>query len=163
MSFAVGVAILVTAAPTSVTLLAGLPLAVLGAAIRTWSSGYIRKHRELAVSGPYAYTRNPLYVGNFLIGLGFMIMVNRPAILAVFLVLFAAVYAALIREEERALTEKFGDAYRDYLKRVPRFFPRPRGAPASGEFQWGLVFKHQEHYAWLGMATGLGWLLWRLG
>lgn len=162
LSSAVAVAILIMAIPTPVTLLAGLPLVLLGGGVRTWSSGYIRKNRELAVSGPYNYTRNPLYFGNFLIGFGFVIMVNRPVLLAVFLVVFGLVYRALIREEEAALALRFGDAYTDYLRRVPRFFPRPGGPSVSGGFEWRLVIRHHEYQAWLGMAGCIGWLLWKL-
>ena len=162
LSTAIAVAFLFLAEPTPATLLAGLPLVILGGGIRTWSSGYIRKNKELAVTGPYAYTRNPLYLGNFLIGLGFVIMLNRPVLVAVFLVVFGLVYRALIREEEAVLSGKFGGAYEDYLKKVPRFFPRAGGTSESGDFSWGLVIRHQEYYAWLGMAGGLGWLLWKL-
>jgi protein-S-isoprenylcysteine O-methyltransferase Ste14 len=162
LSTAIAVAFLLMANPIPVSLLAGLPLVIAGGALRTWSSGIIRKNRELAVSGPYAFTRNPLYVGNFLIGLGFVIMVNRPVLVAVFGILFALIYSALIREEEAVLAERFGDAYRDYLKRVPRFFPRLAGESASGEFDWRLVIRHHEYYAWLGMIGGLGWILWKM-
>ena len=162
LSFVIGIGILLLATPTRISMLAGLPFAVLGGALRTWSSGYIRKNRELAISGPYAYTRNPLYVGNFLIGLGFSLMVNRPLLLIIFIVAFFLVYRSLILEEESSLTQRFGEAYLKYKEGVPRFLPRIGGWISPGLFEWRLVIRHHEYYAWLGALTGIGWLLWKM-
>jgi protein-S-isoprenylcysteine O-methyltransferase Ste14 len=162
LSFAVAIVILILASPTAVSVLAGLPLVLSGEFLRTWSSGFIKKNRELATGGPYAYTRNPLYLGNFLIGLGFAIMVRRPLLLLVFAVLFFLVYRALIFEEEDNLERRFGETFIEYKRDVPRFFPRIKRPVNTGRFDWGLVMKHHEYYAWLGHVTGIVWLLWKI-
>lgn len=162
LSFVVSVGIMLVAKPTFLSFLAGLPIALVGISLRTWSSGYIRKNKELAIAGPFAFTRNPLYLGNLMIGLGFTVMVNRLWLVGFFLLFFGIVYRALILEEETALKAKFGESYLDYLIKVPRFFPKRSGSLVQGEFKWELVMKHQEYYAWLGTLLGMAWMLWRL-
>ncbi|MCP4649027.1 MAG: isoprenylcysteine carboxylmethyltransferase family protein [PVC group bacterium] len=95
----------------------------LGLIIRFWAAGFIRKKRELAVAGPYALVRNPLYLGNFLVGFGFSCFVNNIFIILAYCVLFAIFYIGTIREEEILLTELFGQQYLDYKKSVPSIFP----------------------------------------
>lgn len=176
LSFLIGVGILLLAKPSSRSIIGGFPFVVLGEALRIWSSGHIKKNQELATDGPYAYTRNPLYLGSFLIGFGFSVMVNRPLLLLLFLSAFFMVYRAVIVEEEAALTRLFGEVYLSYARMVPRFFPRlpdlpdrqaggqarwPGGSKIGG-FDWRLVIKHREYYAWFGAVLGLGWLLWKV-
>jgi protein-S-isoprenylcysteine O-methyltransferase Ste14 len=160
--FLVGGMMLILAGPTPASVLTGLPFTALGLALRTWSSGLIRKNRELATDGPYAYTRNPLYLGSLLIGLGFALMTNRIVLLVLFLGVFAAVYRAAIREEEAVLGQRFGEAYRRYERTVPRFFPRWPGSRSKGDFDWRLVIQHREYYAWAGAVLGLAWLVWKI-
>src|SRR3990167_3853358 len=102
----------------------GAPVILTGEAIRIWSHGYLRKAKQLATNGPYAFVRNPLYLGNFLIGLGFCLIIWHPAIALIFTLGFFPVYWVTVRGEEQRLAYKFGDAYADYLRQVPRFFPR---------------------------------------
>src|SRR5215510_479581 len=77
LGFMTAAIFLLLARPTPVSLLVGASVSVLGLSLRAWASGHIRKNDELAVSGPYAYTRNPLYLGSFLLGIGFTIAANR--------------------------------------------------------------------------------------
>lgn len=150
------------ARPTLPLLLTGLALAVGGAALRAWAAGVIRKGQVLAVSGPYAYTRNPLYLGSFLIGLGLAVASGRAALVAVFLPLFAIVYGRTMREERRTLEEKFGDEYRAYAGSVPAFLPRLRPhRPAAAEtggavprFELERYLGHREHHTALGILLG---------
>ncbi|MBI5096501.1 MAG: isoprenylcysteine carboxylmethyltransferase family protein [Nitrospirae bacterium] len=122
--------------------------------IRTWASGFIKKDKELAQEGPYALTRNPLYLGNFLIGLGFSIMACIPILLTLFLLAFSLIYIFTIRNEEKSLSAKFGDTYSAYKSRVPVFFPLriiPDQRDFSLNFDWQLIWKHREHHTWLGI------------
>ena len=160
LSGLIGVLLIYLSRPTAVSLLAGLPLVLLGEAIRTWSSGYIRKNKELATDGPYAHTRNPLYLGSFGIGLGFAVMGNRVGVLSIFLAAFGLVYWAVIRSEEGYLAQVFGSRFEHYVKTVPRFLPRWTRSPyGAGGFDWALVWKHREYQAWAGIAGGVAVLL----
>lgn len=150
------------ARPTLPLLLTGLTLALGGAALRAWAAGVIRKDRVLAVSGPYAHTRNPLYLGSFLIGLGLAVAGGRAAFVAAFLVLFAAVYGPTMRREHHALETQFGDAYRAYARRVPPFLPRlrpyrPAGVQVGGtgqRFELERYLSHREYHTALGLLLG---------
>lgn len=123
------------------------PFIVLGEAIRIWSHGYLRKSRELATSGPYAYVRNPLYVGNFLIGFGFCLVIFHPVVLSVFVAGFFLVYWVTVKGEEERLALKFKEAYEHYTNQVPRFIPRLRPYQGRQEkaFQLHRVWGHGEY------------------
>lgn len=133
--------------------LASVPLMLLGGALRVWSHGYLRKARELATSGPYAYVRNPLYMGNFLIGLGFCVVVWHPLIIFFFVVGFFAVYWVTIKGEEQRLRFKFKGRYENYIGNVPRFIPRftPHSSSANARFALHRVFGHGEPITILGI------------
>ena len=156
-----GGALLALAAPTPRSLALGLPLVLLGEALRTWSSGYIRKDHALATDGPYSLTRNPLYLGNFILGLGFCVMAHRWSVVFVFLLVFALIYDATIEDEERKLLKRFGDAFIAYCREVPRFFPRLsgwRGAP----FRWALVRQHREFRTWAAVAGAVAVVIFKM-
>ena len=103
----------------------GAVLMALGELIRLWSLGFVeKKGQKLAVNGPYAFTRNPLYVGNFFLGLGIVVMAANWIIALLFLIGFFFVYLGTIRSEEKDLEERFGPPYQEYCKNVPRLFPR---------------------------------------
>lgn len=104
----------------------GLALALLGVLMRIWSLGYLLKKAELATAGPYGRTRNPLYVGTWLIGCGLALNTAWPfnlGLLALFNVLFYFIYRAQIGIEEEMLQSIYGEPYAEYCRRVPRFFP----------------------------------------
>lgn len=101
----------------------GAILMLVGLGIRFWASGYIIKSQVLATSGPYAYTRNPLYVGNFLLGLGISVTSGNIWIIIYYAVTFTLLYLGTIRDEQEFLEKKFGDAFRDYVSNVPVFLP----------------------------------------
>ena len=138
---------LALAHPSPRSILVGLPLVVLGEVVRTWSSGYIHKDHRLATDGPYSLTRNPLYLGNFMLGFGFSLMANRWSVLLAFIVVFGLIYDATIEDEERKLFQRFGDAFATYCREVPRFFPRVTGW-RSAPFRWTLVRQHREFKTW---------------
>lgn len=130
---------LYVARPSASVLAAGVTLALLGAAVRAWAAGAIHKNRVLTTHGPYAFTRNPLYLGSGLIGLGFAIASGRPAFLLGFGAFFAVIYGRAMVQEERRLERNFGEEFRAYASAVPRFFPRlPRWSDVTGETSPGM-------------------------
>jgi len=139
------------ARPTWRSLGIGAVLIVPGLLIRALASGHVRKNEALATSGPYAYTRNPLYLGSLLIGVGFAIAARSWWIGVVLLVMFFAIYLPVIRSEEAFLREKFPE-FEEYAKRVPRMLPRvtPASSDADGGFSMELYLKHREWNALLG-------------
>ncbi len=112
------------ARPTVTLMLIGLAIALAGVVVRGWAAGSIRKNRVLTTHGPYAFTRNPLYFGSFLIGVGFGVASGEPLILALFLAFFAIIYGRTMRKEELRLSELFGEEFDRYSGAVPRFMPR---------------------------------------
>jgi protein-S-isoprenylcysteine O-methyltransferase Ste14 len=153
-------AFLAFARPTPAAIGAGAVLFALGAALRTWAAGHIRKREALAVTGPYAHTRNPLYFGSFLMACGALVMGRNGWLAAAFLLIAVPVYYVVIRKEEVFLAGIFGEAFAAYTREVPRFFPRLRVPPQpGGAFDWGLVHRHREWRAWAGGALLIALLL----
>ncbi|HEX6939040.1 MAG TPA: isoprenylcysteine carboxylmethyltransferase family protein [Longimicrobiales bacterium] len=149
---------LITARPSVPLLKVGLVLAVAGGLLRAWASGTIRKNNVLTTGGPYAHTRNPLYLGTFLVGLGVTIAGGSWPFVVLFLAFFAIVYGRTMRAEERRLEELFGDRFREYAARVPLFIPRLRPytpmEPHATEFLLRRYFLHREYEFALGVALG---------
>lgn len=123
--------ILAWSAPTARSLLTGGLIVLAGETIRLWAAGHIRSHRvyevqaeRLVTSGPYAHVRNPLYLGNFLIGLGFSAAANWWPAYVMFAVVYACIYAVVIPLEEQYLKERFGGEYEAYAAGVGRIWPR---------------------------------------
>lgn len=110
------------ARPRPVTLLAGVTISVFGLLLRAWAAGHIRKNSELATSGPYAYSRNPLYLGNFLLGLGFTIGSGWWPLGLLFGALFLGIYLPVMRVESETLAQLFGESYQRYTRGVPLFY-----------------------------------------
>jgi len=132
----------------------GIVLLAIGELIRFWALGFVeKKGQKLAMSGPYAFVRNPLYVGNFFLGLGVALIVWNWIILVIFLVGFFGIYTGTIRGEEKHLREMFGKPYEDYCKNVPSFLPRltPYTAPQKESFLWSRIIKHHEYITVLGI------------
>jgi protein-S-isoprenylcysteine O-methyltransferase Ste14 len=148
------------AQPRPLSLAIGGAISVLGLAIRAWASGHIRKNDALATSGPYAYSRNPLYLGSFLLGLGFTIGSGWWPLGIAFAALFLGIYFPVMRVESSTLAEIFGAAYGRYASEVPLFFPRL--APFRGEadqptkFDKGLYMRYREYRAALGLLAAWG-------
>jgi protein-S-isoprenylcysteine O-methyltransferase Ste14 len=150
------------ARPTWSSLALGAALVVPGLLIRALASGHVRKNEALATSGPYAYTRNPLYLGSLLMGVGFAIAARSWWVGIVLVVMFFAIYVPVIRDEEAFLREKFPE-FEEYARLVPRLIPRlvrrsKSGDEASAGFSGDLYLKHREYNALLGalaMMAGL--------
>jgi len=163
--FVLAALFLLLARPTRTSVFWGFWLALLGEAFRTWSSGTLVKNEELTVEGPYSLVRNPLYLGNFLIGLGVGIMGGRAWLTVLFVLLFAPVYRSLVLKEEKRLLARYGELFASYCRAVPRFFPgtstaRFVPAPYDAGRMWRI---HREWKAWLGVYAVTLYLLVRAG
>jgi protein-S-isoprenylcysteine O-methyltransferase Ste14 len=139
------------ARPSAASLLWSLPLVVLGILLRAYASGYVKKNAELTVTGPYAYTRNPLYLGSMLMAFGFAAASRSVSITLPLALLFAVIYAPTIYGEEQYLRSAF-PAFASYAQRVPRLFPRltPARMGGDGSFSAALYCRHREYNALLG-------------
>ena len=139
------------ARPTWTYLLIGAAIASIGVAIRAAAAGHVKKNRELTRSGPYAYTRNPLYLGSMIIALGFGIASRNPWVAVVIVVLFLAIYLPVIRSEEEFLRSEFPE-FDEYCTKVPRLIPTVRAAGVTGKvaFSKELYLRHREYNAIIG-------------
>jgi len=140
------------ARPTWRFLALGAVLVAPGLLIRALASGHVRKNEMLATSGPYTYTRNPLYLGSLLIGIGFAVAARSWWVGAVLVVMFFAIYLPVIRGEEEFLRKRFSE-FDEYARRVPRMLPRiipVRSTEDGGKFSMDLYLKHREWNALLG-------------
>lgn len=156
------------ARPTPLLLALGGGVSVLGLALRAWAAGVIHKERALSTNGPYAFTRNPLYLGSLLLGLGVVTAGGRWVFAPLLLGFFAVVYGATARKEMRILGERFGEAYAEYARSVPAFFPRltpyrPRATSGEagenslvggGSFTFERYWQNREFEALLGALAG---------
>ncbi len=152
------------ARPTALTLAMSLVLVAPGLWLRGYASGYVKKNTELTCTGPYAYTRNPLYLGSMMIAFGFAAASGRWPLLIALAVLFLAIYLPTIRSEEQFLRSAFPD-FDDYAARVPRLLPRltaERTSAATGAFSMDLYLHHREYNALIGAAVIYAALLARL-
>src|SRR6185295_20170436 len=119
-----GAAFIFFARPTPRMLLIGASVSVLGLVLRAWAAGHIRKNAQLATSGPYAFTRNPLYFGSFMLGLGFTIASGKWLLAVLFAGLFIGIYLPVMRVEATTMAQLFGVDFENYRRSVPLFFPR---------------------------------------
>ena len=141
------------ARPTFVSMAWSLLLVLPGLWLRGYAAGYVKKNAELTMTGPYAHTRNPLYVGSMLIAFGFAAASKSIVIILLLAVLFAIIYIPVIRSEEEFLRSKFA-GFDAYAAHVPRLLPRLRPARVAdsepGQFSLPLYRKHREYNALMG-------------
>lgn len=151
------------ATPTWRSIAYGTIVAALGLIVRAAAAGYLRKDRELAVSGPYALTRNPLYLGSAILAAGFVVASHSWIAGLLVSLYFGIFYYAVMRNEEDDLRMRFGPDFDAYSSRVPLFFPNPfaRGksqspansaanAEANGGFSWAQYRRNREYRALFG-------------
>jgi protein-S-isoprenylcysteine O-methyltransferase Ste14 len=150
LGFVFAAAYIWLARPTPLSIVIGSSVAFAGLCIRALASGHVEKNEVLATSGPYAHTRNPLYLGSIILAIGFLIAARSwwlPLIAAIMLVF---IYVPVIRTEEAFLRTRFPE-FDDYAAQVPRLFPRVRSYQRRpGAFSWHLYWKHREYNAALG-------------
>jgi protein-S-isoprenylcysteine O-methyltransferase Ste14 len=142
------------ARPTWRSIALGAIVVIPGLFIRALASGHVRKNEALATSGPYAYTRNPLYLGSLLMGVGFAVAARSWWVGVALVAMFVAIYVPVIRDEEKFLRKMFPD-FEEYSRRVPRMVPRLIRVPnasseSSAGFSWELYLKHREYNALMG-------------
>jgi protein-S-isoprenylcysteine O-methyltransferase Ste14 len=165
LGFVFAVLYLWLAKPSLRFLLSSLLLIVPGLLIRALASGHVRKNEALATTGPYAYTRNPLYLGSLLIGIGFAVAARNWWVGVLLVVMFFAIYLPVIRDEEAFLRQKFPE-FAEYARRVPRMFPRLTPAREAERepsgFSRSLYMQHREYNALLGALAVLAALVIKL-
>ena len=152
MGFVTAALFLLLARPGVRSLLLSLPLVAAGLWLRGYAAGYVRKNAELTTSGPYGYTRNPLYLGSLAIVLGFGVASGSWVLVLLLTALFLTIYLPTIFGEETYLREHFA-GFDDYVRRVPRLLPRLTPARAMGEagaFSSALYRHHREYNALMG-------------
>jgi len=149
--------------PTAHSLWTGLPVSLAGLVLRGWAAGCLAKNRQLATGGPYAYTRNPLYIGTLLVAAGLSIAARSPWLAMLFVLVFVFVYLPVIQLEEQHLREIF-PGYAEYAAQVPALWPRFRPAfqNSSDPFSFSLYLSNEEYKAGAGLAAGMLFLLWKL-
>ena len=158
----------VFATPSTNLLWWGAGVSAAGLSLRAWAAGCIRKDRELATTGPYAHTRNPLYLGSFMLGAGVTLAGGRWVFGVAFLVFFLLVYRATVRREATELEARFGESYRAYAAQVPTVLPRitryrAKGSDSpQGGFSRARYLRNREWEAALGAAAAFGLLAWKL-
>jgi protein-S-isoprenylcysteine O-methyltransferase Ste14 len=146
-------------APCPAAVAWSLALVLPGVWLRAYAAGYVKKNRELTVTGPYAHTRNPLYLGSMLIAAGFAVALLSWPVALVLGVGFTVIYVPVIASEERFLRAAF-PGFDDYCRQVPRLIPRLilQSTPAknshlessSGAFSFSLYLQHREYNAGVG-------------
>jgi len=164
---------LIAARPTRFSLAVGAAVAMIGLGVRAWASGCLKKNEELAILGPYSYTRNPLYLGTFVLGLGISISTGSWWFAGIFVGFYMLLYIPVMIAEAQTLRRLFPNDYPAYSERVPLLVPRFRGSgsPLPGShlsdrksgagrvFDFSLYIRHREYRALLGFVTVLGILI----
>jgi protein-S-isoprenylcysteine O-methyltransferase Ste14 len=147
LGFVFAAVALYLATPTQTSLLIGAAIALGGELLRLWAAGHLEKSKEVTRSGPYQYTRHPLYLGSSLIGIGFAIAANHVVVAVMVVCYLLLTLTAAMRSEEAHLREKFGDAYDAYAEK--------RAEPMSRRFSWQRALYNREHHTVAGFAAAL--------
>jgi protein-S-isoprenylcysteine O-methyltransferase Ste14 len=155
--FAMVAAFAIFSRPTPKSLAIGLAASLAGLVLRAWAAGHLAKNERLAVSGPYAFTRNPLYLGTLLTALGLAAAGHSLGLAILFGVLFALVYLPAIELEEQHLRAIL-PGYAAFAQRVPLLLPRWPSSLGPVGFSGALYIKNREYQALLGWAIGAVWL-----
>jgi protein-S-isoprenylcysteine O-methyltransferase Ste14 len=167
--FVLLVVMTIQARPAPLWVSVGFAVAALGEAIRVWAAGYLRKTVELATSGPYRYSRNPLYLGRLLIFTGICVMATLPYLLnlAVLAVGYAVFFLYYLPRKERVeparLRQTHGEAYERYYRAVPALWPARRPYPRGAGPGWSSerLLRNREHWMVIGLVALFLLLLWR--
>jgi protein-S-isoprenylcysteine O-methyltransferase Ste14 len=150
------------ARPSKTSVVTGALVMLPGLLLRGFASGHVQKDKQLTTSGPYAYTRNPLYLGSLMMAAGFAVAARSGWIVVLMLVMFAVIYVPVIAGEERYLRATFPD-YDDYARHVPRLLPRlTRYGSQQSAYASARYWKHREYQASLGCAAVLAVLIVKL-
>jgi protein-S-isoprenylcysteine O-methyltransferase Ste14 len=152
--FIFAIVFLVFSRPTPLTLAVGIAIALIGVLLRAWACGHLRKSSELDVSGPYAHTRNPLYLGTFIIALGFGIASGSWWLFLLVAAYIGSIYLPVINVEAVVLEKRLGSEYSEYAANVPLLFPRLTAwKKTERHFDFQLYLKNGEYNAAIGFAV----------
>lgn len=168
LGYLLTIVVLLLARPTPRSILLGSIVGILGLATRAYAAGYLHKQEVLTTAGPYARTRNPLYLGSSLLAAGVALATHSWWAAALLLFYFALVYSLVMRREEAEMRRKHGAAFDAYAAAVPLFFPRltsgTKTATTTGGFSWRQYWKNHEYQATIGFLLLLVALavIWRL-
>lgn len=168
LGYPLAIAVLYFSRPTPRCILLGALVGVAGLLVRAYAAGYLHKQEVLTVTGPYAYTRNPLYLGSAVLALSAAIAARSWISAAILMVYFAVAYFAVMRREANELHSRHGKSFEEYARAVPLFIPRLTAAKlpgsSSGSFSLSQYKKNHEWQAALGFLSLLVVLLviWRL-
>jgi hypothetical protein len=144
-------------APTAESLQMGLPVSLCGLGLRAWAAGHLRKNQKLATSGPYSFTRNPLYLGTLITAMGLAMAGNSVGLGAFFAAMFVLVYLPAIELEEQHLLAILPD-YAEYAARVPLLVPSVPGDMGNDHFSFAQYLKNEEYQALIGWLLAVSWL-----
>ncbi len=147
LGFVFGVGVVWLAQPAWRSLALGAAVALVGQAVRLWAAGHLEKSREVTSSGPYRFTRHPLYVGSSIMALGVALGARSVVVALLVLIYMATTITAAIRSEEAFLRERFGDAYDAYAE--------SRGAPVARRFSWARAWRNKEYRSVTGLVLFL--------
>ena len=150
LGFVFAAIVLWLATPTPQSLMIGAAIAAIGESIRVWAAGHLEKSKEVTQSGPYRYTRHPLYLGSSLIGIGMAVVANNLVVAAIVISYLVLTLTAAMRSEEAHLREKFGDAYDAYAEK--------RAPMVERSFSWRRAVYNREHHTIAGLVAGLSLL-----
>ncbi|HKV37562.1 MAG TPA: methyltransferase [Blastocatellia bacterium] len=163
MGFVLAPLLFLAARPTKTSMVAGTMVASLGLLTRAWASGHLKKNEVLTRTGPYAYTRNPLYFGTLILGTGVSICTGTAWFVVLFVLLYLVVYFPVMIAEADTMESLFPGQYELYKREVPLFFPRLARSPSSvtaskngaAGYDQALYLRHREYRAALGVAIVL--------
>ena len=168
LSYPFALVVLLLAEPTPRSILVGAAVGALGLLVRGYAAGYLHKQKVLTVSGPYAYTRNPLYLGSAILAAGAALATHSWASALILCAYFGFFYSIVMKREEQELRLQHGAAFEEYARAVPLFVPRltPARFSSAGEppFSMEQYKKNREYRAVLGFLLLLAVLFfeWRL-
>ncbi len=148
------------AQPTLRSIVWGVPVAIAGLWLRGWAAGHLEKNKKLVDSGPYAWVRNPLYVGSLVAALGLALAAKRPLLAWLFFLFFYFVYLPVVEQEEQHLRKLFPD-FAAYERRVRMFWPTIPTGESETHFRWDLFWRNEEYKASLAFLVALGFLFWK--
>lgn len=160
--FVLAAAFLYFANPSPISLAVGIPIAAIGLALRTWAAGHLAKNETLAIGGPFAYTRNPLYLGTLIVALGFSAAAESALLIALFGAAFLLIYFPVIEQEEQHLLKLF-PGYSAYADRVPLLLPAFKSHTGCNKCRFSLWKRNQEYKAVGGFLIVSAFLAWRAG
>lgn len=146
------------AKPSVWSMVLGSIVVVPGLIVRASASGHLTKNEQLTTTGPYARTRNPLYLGSLIIAGGFALASRSWWVAGAILLIFVVIYVPVIRGEEAFLRDQFPE-FAEYASRVPRLGFRFGSVGNGGSFSWDLYWKHREYNAAVGAAAMMAMLV----